>query len=245
MVSKDVAKQKSKRVRITTKAVQETENLAPSIPTVVVKPEQDEDAWGDDGLTTRQRAFVDALVGPAGGNASKAAEMAGYASDNRKALCVTACRTLALANVQEALARRLAVRKNSPEWAVAGLIDIASASLANFITVGEDGKPIIDWEKAAVAGGLGQIREYKEEGFDSPSDGPVVFKRTIKLHDRRAALETLLKLHGVLKDRIEHTGKDGGPIKTEFDLTKLSADELRALRELRLKAATDVQPSDN
>lgn len=37
----------------------------------------------------------------------------------------------------------------------------------------------------------------------------------IKLHDKRAALVDLGKHLGMFKERIEHTGKDGGPIETK------------------------------
>ena len=37
----------------------------------------------------------------------------------------------------------------------------------------------------------------------------------IKMHDKRAALVDLGKYLGLFKDRVEHTGKDGEPIKTQ------------------------------
>jgi hypothetical protein len=44
----------------------------------------------------------------------------------------------------------------------------------------------------------------------------------------------------------QHTGKDGGPIQfSGFDLSKLSTQELRALRDLRQKASVNGTPSDN
>lgn len=37
-----------------------------------------------------------------------------------------------------------------------------------------------------------------------------------KLHDKIAALTTLAKHLGLLRDRVEHTGKDGGPIEVDY-----------------------------
>jgi hypothetical protein len=49
------------------------------------KPEDEGDApWDEDWLTLKQRLFVKAFVGPAAGNATKAAEMAGYSDSNRQ-----------------------------------------------------------------------------------------------------------------------------------------------------------------
>jgi len=40
----------------------------------------------------------------------------------------------------------------------------------------------------------------------------------IKLHDKPAALEKLGRTFGMFKDRIEHIGKDGEPLKMRSDL---------------------------
>lgn len=225
--------------RITAKRVQATENK-PVIPTVAVKPETDEGPFDADGLSVRQRAFIDAITGPAGGNASKAAEMAGYASENREALHATASRLLTYAKVQEGIAHALAKRRATPEWAKAALIDLASSSMANFVVVDEKGEATIDFAKAAEAGALGQIKEYHEELIRGGGEQePAVIKRRIKIHDRTAALGMLLKLFGLLSDKFEHSGA----IQLDFDLSKLSDDELAFLREIRVRAA--AKPHSN
>lgn len=58
----------------------------------------------------------------------------------------------------------------------------------------------------------------------------------IKLHDKPAALEKLARMLGMFKDRVEHTGKDGGPIETRAVLT--DRDRARALAHLVAKAKT-------
>lgn len=210
-----MSKGKRPSKRITTKAVQATEDKPFTLPTVPVKPDVDTDGFGNDGLTIRQRLFVEALIGPAGGNATKAAEMAGYASENRNALWVTASENLRKPKVQEAIAHAYARLKDTPEWARASLVDLASSSMANFVTVDEAGNTTLDMAKAAEAGALGQIKEFREESLKVPGGEAETIKRTIKLHDRTPAIGMLLKLHGKLVERMELTGKDGGAIETK------------------------------
>lgn len=214
--------------RTTTKKVQGTE-LIPFVPSVEVFPENDEGPFDNGGLSVRQRAFIAAIVGPAAGNATKAAEMAGYAAENRNALAVTASRLLGNANVQEGISHALAEKRATPEWALNQLIDLATSSMAKFVKFDVNGDMQIDWLKAAAAGAIGQIKEFEE----IPTDYGV--RRKIKIHDRAPALAILLKLHGKLIDKQELTGRDGGPIT--FDLNKLSTDELRTLRDIRVRAS--------
>ena len=212
-----------KRKNITRKAVRESEDKV-YVPKVDVKPDIDEDGWesGSGDLTIRQRSFVEALVGPAGGNATKAAEMAGYASENRIALQVTASRLLSNAMVQEAIAHALAKRRASPEWCKNQLIDLAQSSMKNFISVGDDGEPRLDFVKAASLGALGQIKEFKEEGIKGADGELSVVKRTIKIHDRHAALQTLAKLHGLVSETPPVPDKDA--IKVRAVRRKPNAD---------------------
>lgn len=212
---------RKKPKNITRKQVRANEDK-PFSPKLDFKPEIDNEPWGDDGLTTRQRSFVEALVGPAGGNATKAAGMAGYASENRIALAVTGSENLRKPNIQEAIAHALAKRRATPEWTKNQLIDLAQSSMKNFISVGDDGEPHLDFAKAAAMGAIGQIKEFKEEGIRG-ADGEVsVVKRTIKIHDRHAALQTLARLHGLVNDTLAPPEKDA--IKVRAVRRKPNAD---------------------
>lgn len=230
--------------------MQATEKLPPPIiPEVEAKPEVDEDPLEKDGLTLRQRQFVEAIVGPAGGNATKAARMAGYRDDNEKALGVTAHRMLGNARIQEAIGFAYAKLKCTPEWCMNALYELTGASMSSFITVDEKGRSTIDWIKANEAGALGQIKEYREEGHQLPGDeGLVVVKRSIKIHDRLAALQLYFKLIGVLKERHEHSGPDGKPISTEVT-HKIDYDKYRNLLASRygqpVTANSNRNPTEN
>ena len=63
---------------------------------------------GRKGLNVRERRFVDAYLGDAGGNASKAVRAAGYSARTQKSAQVTGSRLLSKAIVRAAVNKRLA-----------------------------------------------------------------------------------------------------------------------------------------
>jgi hypothetical protein len=209
---------KPKSKRITAKRVQETENQPFTLPDIEHKPEIDDDPYepGSD-LTPKERKFVLAYVGPAAGNATKAAEMAGYRCENRNSLCVTAHRVLRKAKVQAEIGLAFAAQRSSPEWTRNRIREIASSSFANVSKSDENGRRVFDDETATENGALGQIREIKEESI-KVGDGPAeIIKRTIKMHDPMQALTNLAKMQGILVDRTDITS-GGKPIKSYADI---------------------------
>lgn len=202
----------AKKKNITKKSVQDTERK-PYIPFVEIKPEVDDDATDDDGLTVKQRLFVAAIAGPARGNATKAAEMAGYRADNRIVLASTASENLRKPHIQEAIALALAKRSATPDWAKTTLVDMAKSSLSNFVSVGNDGEPHLDFAKAAAAGAIGQLKEFSADILPGEEGEQKVIRCKIKVHDRIAALGILLKLYGMLSDA--GTGASPGELPME------------------------------
>lgn len=187
--------------RITDGRVQATEEQPYALPEVDVKPEIDDDEdTGSDGLNMRRRAFVEHITSDCFGNATKAAERAGYASDNRKALEITACRVLGNARVQEAIRGKLADARMNAEWTRQAIADYSRASMADFVTV-DGGEPTLDWNKAAANGAIGHIREFKEEGFKGPDGKVDIVKRTFKIRDPMPALALLAKMNGLVSDQ--------------------------------------------
>lgn len=156
-----------------------------------------DDAWDDCGLSVRQRLFVAAIVGPAAGNASRAAELAGYKCRTADSLRATAHGILQSPHVQQAIRQALAAKKATAEWAQAELAAIADGDLSRFIKVDETGFARLDWPAAMAAGAVGLIKEidFNEGGLP----------KKIRLHDRVRALEMVLKLHGKLVERHDHT----------------------------------------
>ena len=70
-------------------------------------------------------------------------------------------------------------------------------------------------------GKLKPINEM-DEATASAITGFNMDKGTVRLTDRRGALDSLARTLGMFKDRVEHTGADGGPIKTE-DVSRIEA----------------------
>ncbi len=205
-----------KRKRTTTKAVQQMEDVK-FVPKVDAVPETDDGPFDNDGLSLRQRAFVDAIVGPAAGVSSRAAQMAGYADSNRNTLDATASRTLRNAKVQEAISAALAKKRATPEWAKNRLIEIAASSMASVLDFDDKWHASVDFRKVCEMGALGQIKEFTADVLPGTDGKSEVIRCKIKVHDPIPALGIIMKLSGHLKDeaKIELTGPGGGPLQTE------------------------------
>lgn len=120
--------------------------------------------------------------------------------------------------VIEARAQRSERTKIDADWLLTRLADEAEADVADIL--GPDGavKPVDQWPPI--------WRKGLVQGFDIEEvrrDGAVVAHvRKVKISDRVKRLE-LIGRHidvGAFRDRVEHTGKDGGPIQSE-DVTPL------------------------
>ena len=86
------------------------------------------------------------------------------------------------------------------------------------------------------------VKKFKQKTRRVPAGNNAVdevIEREIELHDRSGSdFDRILdRTVGHPKQAMEISGRDGGPIKHEYDLSKLSLDELRQLRELRNKIA--------
>lgn len=205
----------------TARKVQATEHLPPPrVPDVTVGPEPDDDPWDSEGMTVRQRLFVDSLLGPAGGNASRAAELAGYSAENRHGLAATASRLLTFVKVREAIARRLASANLTPDWVRQTAASLAASSMGTFLSLDENGQPKFNWREAERLGAFVQIRKYKEKGFESPGSSVSIIERTIETHNPAPYLALLARLLGLVKD----DGTAG--VNVSVNVTQLSDDEL-------------------
>lgn len=200
--------------RITTKAVQAAESDQPpvTLPDVPAKPEQDDDPWDREGLTLKQRRFCEAYIGEAAGNATRAAQIAGYRDDNYFSLAGTAADNLKKPQVRGFIGRLLAAQQCTPEYLRNRLAELSKSSLNDCITIGDDGKLELDMEQAARLGALGQIKEVREDVIKGGEETSLV-RRTVKLHDPTRAIELLLKMQGALVERHEVTGPAGGPVE--------------------------------
>lgn len=97
-------------------------------------------------------------------------------------------------------------------WVLADVVMFARGNLADFckrdvngaLALTHSGLPQLDFSKATPD----QFRVIEE--FSHTKYGP-----KLKMRDPLNALDKLMRHRGLLKDKVEHTGKDGGPIETK------------------------------
>lgn len=195
-----------------------------------------------DCLTEQQRLFVAAYLGPACGNAAAAARLAGY-KGGRSGQRVAGCRALAHPDVQQALAHARARKLGSPAWVRNSLVDLAGGTLENFV----DADGLVDIDKARSAGAMGQLREVTTDVLQASGKSKVVRVR-VKLHDRRAALETLAKLDGKINDGTQMTFGPNAQVHVHAGMEALRANPdayaqaVQLAARLQVPAATGAAP---
>jgi phage terminase small subunit len=165
--------------------------------------------WAE-GLSHRERRFVEEYlvdlnqvaalrrIGPKIGG-----EYASGHSAN-----VAACHYMSKPQIAKAIERALNEESITRVWIIHELARIARADLSEFLTFDGNNVIVHDHDK------------LREQGVDLSvlaecSETITEFGKTIKvrLHDKKPALDKLAKLLGMEKDRVEHTGADGGPIE--------------------------------
>jgi phage terminase small subunit len=133
-------------------------------------------------------------------NGAQAARDAGYSERTAKE---QASRLLTKVDVQAAIQSRLSELKMSADEVLSRLTEHARGSIASFLVTNDAGTPT---------------------GFNLAPDRPLQLVKKVsitdkgisfEIHDSQAALALLGKAHGLFTDRVEHSGPNGGPIRTE------------------------------
>lgn len=155
-------------------------------------------------LTYRQRAFVNHYLAN-GGNASKAAEAAGYAAPGQEGH-----RLLKNAEIQAEIAARTASLAMSADEALKRLADRARVSLVDFYDVDDDGHLVLNLQRARETGKLKLL-----DGISCDARGNLI----LKLPDRTKALELIGRNLGLWVDRVQQD--------TTLRLDTMTDDELR------------------
>lgn len=162
---------------------------------------------------TRHEAFARALA--KGMAASAAYESSGYKPDDGHASRL-AGNGKVMARVNELLGNAAKRAEVTIAKVIEELARLGFANMLDYVRVGSDGDAYVDLstltrEQAAA------IQEVTVEDFkDGRGEGARDVRRVkFKLADKRAALVDLGKHFGAFKERVEHTGRDGGPIQTE------------------------------
>lgn len=159
-------------------------------------------------------------------NATQAAIRAGYSA---KAAEVQGCRLLrnvkvagAVADAQAKRSERLEITLDKwlRELAILGFSDIQ-----NYINIDDYGCIVAKTFEEMPEGTsralevCEEIRTIKDEPGtkDKKSETTILNSRIrFKMHDKLGALEKIGKHLGFLKEKVEHTGKDGGPVDVQF-----------------------------
>ncbi|MGH2342576.1 terminase small subunit [Segnochrobactraceae bacterium EtOH-i3] len=196
-------------------------------------------------LTPKQARFVEEFVVDL--NATQAAIRAGYsaktAADIGRQLLRKTPVARAISERQRAISERIGV---TAERVVEELAKIGFANMADYMKVGEDGDPYLDFsgltrDQAAALSEV-TVEDFKDGRGEDARD---VRRIKFKLYDKRAALVDLGKHLGMFKEKVEVSGPDGGPIQTEatFDVSRLSTEALREV--LAAMEATDNSMNDD
>ena len=165
-------------------------------------------------LTTKQKAFVEHYLQSF--NGTDAARQAKY-KGNDNVLAVVAHANIRKPKIRAAIEQRLADMALSANEVLKRLSDQATASVADFVEAspveGKPGRFILDMGEVRKRGHLVKKIRYTQHGLE------------VELHDAQSALVHLGKYHKLFADRMEVTGRDGGPVQVREVRIELSSDE--------------------
>jgi phage terminase small subunit len=197
----------------------------------------------------RHEAFARAIVRGSTGRAAYGA--AGYRTHGVVA-DAAASRLLRNVKVAARVAELKSVAAQAATVTAARVLDelakLAFANMADYIKIGADGQPRVDLsaltrdQSAAIHELVVETRtETREEGPPA-----VIVKTRFKLADKRGPLVDLGKHLGIFKERVEHTGKDGGPVEvkqyTDIEAARLIGRLLKKVADARPAKANPASP---
>ncbi|MGV2099043.1 terminase small subunit [Rhizobium sp. 21-4511-3d] len=188
-------------------------------------------------------------------NATQAAIRAGYSEKTAHSQGPRLLENVGVqAAIQKAKEQRADRTKINADWLLERLAEEATADIADLYTDAGSLKPIKEWPliwRQGLVGGIeietlrprgskgtgqwhGKAQDIHEE--EEPEEETVVTK--IKLSDRIRRLELIGKHVGVqaFNDKVEVTGKDGGPIETKETSSRDLAKAIAALLAKGLNA---------
>lgn len=196
---------------------------------------------GDDGLTGKMRLFVAEYL--LSHNASDAARKAGYSAKTAHYLGAENLKKPVIqAAIQAAEADRFKRLHMGADEVMAELAAIGRSRITDMVSYEADGVVRYVPSATLTPAQQGTIRKVKTTLRTIPTgaDGPEIIetKVELELHPKIEALEKIGKHLKLWADRLEHTGKDGGPIETstKIDLSGCSPEELATMADVMLRA---------
>ena len=189
-------------------------------------------------MTPKQQRFVEEYLVDL--NAAAAARRAGYSVRTADAIgrenlgkpTVAA----AIAAAQQNRSERTQV---DSDWVLKRLHRDATADIADLFDEQGRMKPADQWPDAWRQGLVVGVESFEEYAFDDGVKRPIGMVRKLKLSERSKYVEMIGRHVDVaaFRDRVEHTGKDGGPIPVSVDLSGATVEQLRAIASLKLPDA--------
>ena len=149
-------------------------------------------------------------------NATEAAKRAGY---SEKTARTQGSKLLTIVDIQKAIERRISEKAMSADEVLLRLGDMARGDFGDFVDI-ESMSFSMALQKAKELGLTHLIKKVKQRTtmtLKKDGDAEEVHWFEVELHDSQAALVHLGKHHKLFTDKVEHTGKDGNPLKVEIE----------------------------
>jgi phage terminase small subunit len=163
-------------------------------------------------LTARQERFVSEYLIDLNGTA--AYRRAGYAAKTDNAAAASASALLRNRKVAAAIAagqaERLARCQMSADEVLAELAVLGRSNLDHYTI---DSSGMVALAEAAPRSAIRAVASIKRRRVERGESGDVEVTTEIRLWDKPGSLRTLAQRHGLLKNKVELTGKDGAPIE--------------------------------
>jgi len=182
-----------------------------------------------DSMSRQQRLFIEFYLAN-GFNQTKAAADAGYSTKN---IHQSAAAIMAHPNVKQIIEERLSDYSASANETLARLAEFSRATISHFV----DESGYLDLSSDFAQAHAQQIQEIRYNKHGQPE--------SIKLVDAKDAVKTLVKVHGLSVDRVEHSGSVEQRQAPEYDLSVLDDDELAELERITAKLEAAEEGTDD
>jgi hypothetical protein len=145
-------------------------------------------------LTPKERAFAEAYAGACRGNATRAAEKAGYQQERRATLTEIGSRLARKVNVRTYIDALLSAHSITAAEVTRELTDIAKMDLTPYLKI-ENRELVLDYEAMKKDDKLHLVA-----GFEFSKAGDCI----PVLHSKHAALTLLVRVLGMGSEKVEH-----------------------------------------
>jgi phage terminase small subunit len=177
-------------------------------------------------LTDKQRRFVDEYLVDL--NATQAAIRAGYSEKTARAI---ACENLTKPDIEAAIAEAMEQRERRTQITQDRVLqELARVAFFDIRRLYKpDGGMLapheLDDDSAAVMSSLEVLEEFEGHGEDRVQIG---YTKKAKVFDKMSALTLAMRHLGMLKEKVEVTGKDGSPL-IPTNPTEMTDEQLAAI----------------